>query len=182
MDPISIGMGLLKFAPTIAGWFGGEDAKDKVQKVTEIASAVTGQNNPTDAIKALEANPELALKFEKAVNEYRLAVMQEETKRIAEVNKTMQAEAKSDHWLQWSWRPINGLMFGSTLFGNYFILPLIGKAAIIIPEPILMSWAAILGVAAWTRGQEKQKRLGDTADNSTTSLLGSIKSAVKRGK
>lgn len=160
MDPFTIGAALVKFAPTIAGWFGGDDAEGKVQAAVDIAKQVTGNDNPETAIATLEKNPELALQFEKAVMAKEVAMEKEKTRRIEAVNATMQAEAKSEHWMQWSWRPFNGFLFGITLFFGYIILPMMDKDAISLPEFVLMAWAAVLGVTAWHRGMHKREADG----------------------
>lgn len=82
------------------------------------------------------------------------------TQRIAAVNATMQAEAKSDKWLQWTWRPIVGLTFALTVINNYVILPYFTQVKpIAIPDELWLAMLAILGVSAYTRGVEKVKRV-----------------------
>jgi len=68
---------------------------------------------------------------------------------------------KSEHWVQWGWRPFNGFMFGLTLFCCYVLLPLFGKPPVHIPEVVMMSWAGILGVSAWHRGAQKRGDAGN---------------------
>lgn len=95
-------------------------------------------------------------------------VMDNETARIESVNRTMRAESKSEHWLQWSWRPLNGLAFGLTLFCNYglpaivnslvfpwFSVPPPPLASVSMPPEVMMAWGAIMGVTSWFRGKEK---------------------------
>lgn len=172
MDPISIAMGLAKFAPMVAGWIGGEDAEKGAQKAVDIAQVVTGKRDPESALKELENNHEFAMKFNEAVMSYEVKMAKEETKRMQSVNQTMQAEARSEHWMQWSWRPFNGFAFGTTLFMNY-ALPAIANALVIpfiegadkvspgtIPEFVFAAWAAVLGVSSWNRGKEKVAKLG----------------------
>lgn len=180
MDPITVGMSLLRFAPSIAGFFGGDDAEDKAKKVTDMALSITGKKTPEEAAKALEADKDLATRLDKAAKEYSLAIQREETKRIESVNRTMQTEAKSDHWMQWSWRPANGYLFGITLFGSYFLLPLAGKDPVALPEPVLMSWAAVLGITAWTRGTEKANKA--RVDATSTPLVSVLKNSLNRQK
>lgn len=164
MDPLTIGAALIKFAPTIAGWFGGEDAENKVEKAVGIAQAITATRDPQSALDMLEKDGRLALKFEKAILAHEVALAQERTRRIEAVNRTMQEEAKSEHWMQWSWRPFNGFLFGLTLAGNYVVLPLFERPVQTLPETVLMAWAAVLGVTAWHRGMQKREKDGVKKD------------------
>lgn len=69
MEPISIALALAKFVPDIVGLFSkkrGEEAHKAASTVSSIAEAVTGEKGKS-AVAALEASPELALEFEKAV-------------------------------------------------------------------------------------------------------------------
>jgi hypothetical protein len=68
MDPITIALGVAKLAPMVAGWFGGDDAEDKAQKVVDVAEAVTGKKG-MDVIPALEADPAMLDKFNAQVLE-----------------------------------------------------------------------------------------------------------------
>lgn len=68
MDPLTV-IGLAKFVPDIIGLFDkrrGKDAKKAIQKVGEIAEAVTGQTG-SNAEKAIANDPNLALEFQLAV-------------------------------------------------------------------------------------------------------------------
>ncbi len=167
MDPITIGMALMKFAPTIAGWLfkgnddkASEDVTDKVVKVVKIAQELTGKGDENEAIEALANDKELAIKFQQAVASFELEYLREENKRIDSVNRTMQAEAKSEKWPQYSWRPFNGYLFGITLFSNFILLPLLGKGVQNIPEIVFVMWGAVLGVTAWHRGAQKREQAG----------------------
>lgn len=77
------------------------------------------------------------------------------------INQTMQAEAKSEHWMQWSWRPLIGYTFASVIINNYICLPYFksfGLMPIDIPSGIWEAMLVVLGVAAGTRGLEKWQR------------------------
>jgi hypothetical protein len=69
------------------------------------------------------------------------------------VNKTMQAEAASEHWPTYSWRPFCGFVFGTMFLGVYFILPLLKLPVPVVPTEAWMSMGAVLGVASWFRGK-----------------------------
>jgi len=161
------------FAPSIIGSLMGDKAEDVAKDVVDIATKVTGIGDPEEAVDVLGKNPELALQFKQSVMEYELALVKEDTKRLEIVNQTMQTEAKSEHWMQWSWRPFNGYLFGITLFCNY-VMPSIYNmfatdkiVAQQIPEFVLMAWAAILGVTAWHRGVNKRITSGEKKKNSS---------------
>ena len=72
---------------------------------------------------------------------------------IAAVNVTMQTEAASEHWPTYSWRPYNGFLFGTTIFGCYFVLPLLKIPAPSIPTEIWLAWGSVLGIASFFRGK-----------------------------
>lgn len=179
MDPITLALTVAEFVPSIVGWFTGDDKDaDKAEGVLEIVKQVTGLG-VTDGIGALRNNPDLVVKLKSAVMDFQIKMEQENTKQLQAVNNTMIAEGKSEHWMQWSWRPFNGYLFGSTLLIGY-VLPAVVNVAFAafhvtdrilegqeyidalrvvpyasIPEFVLASWAAILGVSAFTRGKEK---------------------------
>ena len=94
------------------------------------------------------------LEFESKVMEY--ASRQQEA-----VNATMQAEAKSEHWVQYTWRPIVGFTFAGVIINNYILLPYfiaMGLKSVDIPEGIWSAMLVVLGVAAGTRGLEKWQK------------------------
>lgn len=151
----SIIAGLIEVAPMLIGWIAGDKAEENAHKAVEIAKAVTGANDLAQAEKSLKENPELILAYEKALYAHEKVMLQEETRRIQAVNASIQVEARSEKWPQYSWRPFNGFLFGITIFFGYIGLPLFGKEPVAIPEFVLMAWAAILGVTAWHRGKSK---------------------------
>lgn len=101
MPLIPIAMALAQFAPMIAGWLGGSKAEDVATKVVGVAQAVTGQSAPDAALAALQADPDLALQFQKAVIEQQAQLAQivadvqkaelaADQANTAAVNQTMQ--------------------------------------------------------------------------------------------
>ena len=77
---------------------------------------------------------------------------------VTAINQTMQGEAKSEHWLQWSWRPTVGLTFCVTIINNYVLYPYfakLGMEQITIPDTVWLAMLTVLGAAAYTRGMEK---------------------------
>lgn len=68
MDPISIAVGLAKFAPSIIQYFTGSDkAANVAQQVVNIAQTVTGAPTGDAALAAIQADPKLAADFQLAV-------------------------------------------------------------------------------------------------------------------
>lgn len=73
------------------------------------------------------------------------------------VNRTMQAEAKSEHWAQWLWRPIVGFTFAAIIINNYVLMPYLQNylQPIVIPSEVWNALLMVLGVSAATRGWQK---------------------------
>lgn len=183
-DMLSLALMAAKaFAPSIIGSLMGSKAEKVAEDVVGIATKITGIDDPQEAVDHLGKNPELALQFKQSVMEYELAMAKEDTKRLETVNETMRAEARSEHWMQWSWRPFNGYLFGITLFFNYVMPSLYNMFAEVhivaqqIPEFVLMAWAAILGVTAWHRGVQKRIISGEVKKK--TSIADAIKALRK---
>lgn len=169
MPLIPIAMALAQFAPMIAGWLGGSKAQDIAGKVVGIAQTVTGQSAPDAALAAIQADPNLAMQFQKAIldNQAQLAQIAADVEKAelaadqantATINQTMQIEAKADHWPTYSWRPFVGFCFAIAWLGDYLVLPILHgyNAAIVVPTVPPEAWMAIgavLGVASYFRGR-----------------------------
>lgn len=70
MDPISIGMALANFAPSLIKLFTGSDkAAEVAGHVVDIAQAVTGTDTGAEALEVLKADPAKVLEFRQAVAE-----------------------------------------------------------------------------------------------------------------
>lgn len=134
---------------------------------TALAAVIDSPTaKPEDILATISGNAEALFKarqFEqthqqvilKITAEYEIAQRQADSADVAVVNATMQAESKSEHWAQWLWRPYNGFMFGTTMFGCYFVLPLAKITPPSIPFEAWTAWGAILGVTAWFRGKQQ---------------------------
>lgn len=126
--------------------FFGEEAKGAVEGFTNGVSNIIARfkADPTKVIE-LEADlQKITMDLEKSV--------------IQAVNETMRAEATSEHWAQWLWRPCFGFTACAVLVNNYILLPYaapLGVQPIVIPSEVWVMVMAVLGVAAWTRGTEK---------------------------
>ena len=109
----------------------------------------------------IAANPDLMLEFQKVCVEREIALRNAASADLATVNLTMQAEGKSEHWPQYTWRPFNGFSFPLAVWTIYFILPMLSKTVPSVPEMVWIGWLAILGVATWDRGKEKRIKVGE---------------------
>ncbi|MCO8579940.1 hypothetical protein KGP87_26865 [Burkholderia multivorans] len=76
MPLIPIAMALAQFAPMIAGWLGGSKAEDVATKVLNVAQSITGQSAPDAALAAIQADPNLAMQFQKAVLDQQVQLAQ----------------------------------------------------------------------------------------------------------
>lgn len=137
-------------APIIAGFAASKLGVPADQVETTITSML-GNPEALEKLKALEYETQIKLQ---EMGYQSIKDLTELEVRAAEaVNKTMQSESTAEHWPQYSWRPFNGFLFGITMFGNYFILPLFDKSSVDIPETVLFAWGGILGIASFFRGK-----------------------------
>ena len=162
MDWRDVGAIAGKAAPIIGTILGGPVGAG-VGVVGSLLASTFGSENTPDAIHAaIAADPQAAVKLAQIEADNRtqlaqiasqqaIAEIQAEAAKIQSVNLTMQAEAKSEHWLQWSWRPVCGLTFCVLTIAVYFGLPLAKLPVPPIPETVWMAFLAILGVASWGR-------------------------------
>jgi hypothetical protein len=117
----------------------------------------------TDILKGagILKDPEAEFKVTQALMAFELETQKAFAAQMESVNATMREEAKSDHWLQWSWRPVVGYTFSLTIINNYIIAPYFikyGILAIVIPGELWSAMLVVLGVAAGTRGLEKWQK------------------------
>jgi len=169
MDPISIALGLSQFVPAIAKWVTGSDKAGEIAgKVVDIAKVVTGKADPDQALAAIQADPALALQFKTAVLAQQVELEKLAVANAADVNKTMQAEAASEHWPTYSWRPAIGFSVALAVVLSVLTVFMAYGAAVIYGRPeglaslpgVLGAVAAIigvvspiLGIASWFRGK-----------------------------
>lgn len=168
-----------KFLPSLIGKLTGSDKAEEIaEDVVNMATTITGKGDVSEAAKALEENPQLALEFQQELHNYELGLEREQTKRLETVNQTMRAEAMSGSWAQRSWRPWNGFLFGITLFldyvGSQIILAVMDSAWVWhhIPAGVYMLWTGVLGVAVISRGTEKIAKTKSIAKANGQSLEG----------
>jgi hypothetical protein len=168
-----IGKNILGAAPIIGTLLGGP-AGAAVGAAASIVSSALGVEAKPDAFDAaLKSDPDALAKVRQAelAQQTKLAELQVEaaknqlaadTQRIQAVNATMQAEAKSEHWAVWFWRPFNGLLFAPAIVAVYFVLPIVGVAVPHVPEVAWGMWGGLLGVTAWHSGVQQRVEAGET--------------------
>lgn len=118
--------------------------------------------------------PEQLEKLKKFEFDYELELSKIALEQLQIVNQTMQAESKSEHWPQYSWRPFWGFMSGLSFLGVtgfccYLAYISIAKnsptAMAMIPQlvtaftPLFGIACTVLGVSSWHRGKEKIEKL-----------------------
>lgn len=156
---VSIIKGILPFIGTaLGGPLGGGAAAFIASKLGVEPEAVT------NTITSMLGNPEQVVKLKALELEYQEhcqamgynSIKDLETINasvLLEVNKTMQAEAASEHWPTYTWRPFVGFVFGIMIFGCYFILPLLHIPTPTVPSEAWIAMGGVLGVASFFRGK-----------------------------
>ena len=137
-----------------------------VAGVLEGASSIISKFK-ADPTKVVEIEADLEkLKAETKVKmaqvEFQMAEI--EAKELETVNQTMREEAKSEHWMQYAWRPTIGFTFCAILINNYILLPYLSKYGvekIVVPADVYTAILVILGAASagrgWKQVQEAKK-------------------------
>lgn len=150
--------------PAIIKLFDKNERKQGVQELTgnvlAEASRMLGVEfkDDKDLITYLNSKPDEVVKLKQLEADTELKMAEIEKEILKTVNQTMQSESKSEHWLQYAWRPFIGMNFGCYV-GSLWLLPLIGKAPATLDQNIILAITAILGVASYYRGQEKVKKV-----------------------
>jgi len=183
-----LGKRIAKYAPELGAAFGGPGGAAIGTLASLVAGAfgLTPDAKPEEIIAAIEKDPQAAVKLREIetnakVEIHRLNVQlaiqesQQETVRLQAVNATMQSESKSEHWPQYSWRPVNGFAFPIAVITIYFVLPLLGKAVPNVPEWVWMGWLCILGVTTWHRGRMQRAQAGDNSQGVVAGVINAIK-------
>lgn len=151
----------------------GLEIPDHVDPVLAIKNRLNADPQALLTIRTLELNNQHEL--QKLMIGLETVKIQEETKRITEetnqllsVNATMQSEGKSEHWVQYSWRPFWGFSSGAAFLFVCVLVCLLAWRAIVEKDATAMSQipliigafatlfaipGAILGITAWKRGQ-----------------------------
>jgi len=83
---------------------------------------------------------------------FELENRKQDSQDLVAVNQTMQVESKSEHWIQWLWRPLSGLLFAPTIIAYYIVLPAFGIKLPVIDPMVWTMWGTVIGITAWHRG------------------------------
>lgn len=166
--------GIKALAPTVANMM----VPGSGPLLYDLMRSVTGDPAETSIEQVaakINADPALFIELQKQAMGHEVQLKQIEAQNLATVNATMQAEGKSEHWPQWSWRPYNGFLYGTAVVLIYFVLPLIKIPVPTVPEFIWLGWGAILGVATWDRGKEKRVKAGEQQTGVIAGMINAIK-------
>lgn len=172
MEPIT--MTALALAQHAGPWLvklltGSDKAADVAGKVVDVAKAVTGQVDGDKALAAIEVDPNLALQFKVKVEDNKVELERLALQAAQAVNTTMQAEAASEHWPTYSWRPAIGFSVAFNVAITSVVVAIAFAGVILFNRPadalahipaMIGAMAAligvvspILGIAAWFRGK-----------------------------
>lgn len=138
-----------------------------------VAGGITGIfKSLTTAAQVFKADATQGAQLDAALEEAKLNLIalaiQADSKSMESVNAAIAAEAaaKQEHWVQWLWRPLNGLVlaFGSgvtvlfTIYAGYMAINGKPEALTALPAiitamaTVLAVPGAVCGVTAWFRG------------------------------
>ena len=173
-------LALAQLVPSLLHFAGKDNAAAVADKALAIGQQLTGRQQPDEVVAALKASPELLAKFQEMANALAIAELQEETKRLAEVNATMRAESVSgDAYVRrarptflyamaftWAAQTI-GLMVALAWKPDYGV-QLLGQAA-----GLTTMWSVALGVVGVyvkTRSDDKKTAAGKPAPTTLESL------------
>lgn len=127
--------------------------------VSGIASPIVDLLKSVGVIK----DPEAELHALTALRDMELRLGEQANTALETINATMREEAKSEHWMQWSWRPLVGYTFCAVILNNYLLLPYfqnMGLLPIAIPDTLWTVMLVVLGVTAGTRGWKQVVEAG----------------------
>jgi hypothetical protein len=177
MDWRDIAATVGKTAPLLGTLLGGPGGA----AIGGIISSVLGTASDPDAVlTALANSPDAAVKLRQieADRQTKLAELATDQAKAeiagavqaaGDVNKTMQAEAASEHWPTYTWRPFIGFVFGLmgatlgiTVAACYLgVMFFGGKPETLATLPAMLGamvgvmgvMSPILGIASWFRGR-----------------------------
>jgi hypothetical protein len=192
MDPISIALGLAQFVPSAIRFFSGDDtskAAAAADKLIGVAKTVTGMDSGDEALAAIKADPALALQLQQSWMAHEVAMLQEDTRQLAEINATIRAEAASSDKYVSRWRPTFGYAMAATWTAqmgavSWAIIAEPTQAPAIInamvnTAPIWAIALAVLGVSVASRTKDKAIAAGATPPASL--LAGLVGKVTGRG-
>lgn len=168
-----------------------------------VAALFGVENEPKEIAEAIARDPdafaklrEYEMRHKERLEQMNLDFAQEQ---IRQVNETMRKEAASEHWLQYAWRPIWGLVAAGAFVLVVILIFVIVMGAFLSDDanafqvfshiPLIISAFAglfsiplvILGVASHHRGKEKRIRAGEMVPDTGAfqSIAQSVRGLVK---
>lgn len=146
-----------------------------------VAGGITGiLESFTKSAQVFKADATQGAQLDAAIEQAKTQLMalavQADARTVEAVNSAIAAEAaaKSEHWLQWAWRPLNGMVLavgslGTLVFVFYSaVMTMTGlhpEALSSIPgivnsvAMVLAIPGAVCGVTAWYRGQTQLEQV-----------------------
>jgi hypothetical protein len=110
---IALAAKLLPFAtaiPDVIRAFGGEKQADAAEKIVGVAKAISGKDDPSEAVEAIIKDPALQLELQKVLSAERLefARIASESEKHAsgQVTERWRFDMTSDSWLSKNVRPL----------------------------------------------------------------------------
>lgn len=131
-----------------------------------IAGALGVEESPDAVQKALQSDPDAAVKLQRIAKEHerelRKMTLEAETTRLAEINKTMRSELSHDGFFKSGWRPAIGWVLALTIAGlmssliySIFMEPSKAPAVIDSATVIISLMLMVLGVSVKKRSDDK---------------------------
>ncbi|KAB7624339.1 3TM-type holin [Alkalilimnicola sp. S0819] len=183
MDWKDVKAGIGRIAPVLGAAIGGPTGG---AVGTLVASALGVDDSPEAVQRAVERDPEAALKLKQLEQEHarelRRMVLEAEAVHLAQINETIRTEAAADDAYVRRWRPTYGYATALTwVLQSLAIVAAIVGAAFVYPEhageilnglSVLMGamvtmWSialAVLGVSVRQRSRDKQVQAGQAPD------------------
>ncbi|MFW6021780.1 MAG: 3TM-type holin [Guyparkeria sp.] len=175
-----------KAAPVVGGLLGGP-AGSAVGGL--VASALGVDETPDAVASAIEADPKALERIKQMEIDHRETLerlrLESETTRLAEVNKTMRAEATSEDPYVRRWRPTFGYMvalsWAAIVIAIAWSIAIEPEQAGVVSQvvaavtPMFSVALAVLGINVHKRSQDKQVAAGQTPRG----LIGSLTDKVR---
>jgi len=117
------------------------------------------------AVGAFKADPTKVAELEAAITQ---ATIQAQASMAASVSAAMVAEAGSEHWLQYSWRPMGAYIFYLLVIHNFVLASYFAHLGLVhldIPEAVWYTFTALIGVTAYTRVMNQVEQTKAAATN-----------------
>jgi len=167
-----LGKSIADFAPALGSVLGGPLGGGLGGIIANVFGT---EEEPGAILAAIKADPAAAVKLQQIQSDERVKIQEAQAIQTASmletINKTMREESKSEHWMQWAWRPLWGIISATAFFIVCGLVCYLAYLAVIGGKPEAMTMipglitsmttlfaipGAILGVASWHRGKQKR--------------------------